>query len=267
MDGLQIFDTDGLNTHALMNKQGIAQPAKQEEKKPVATGNGLSLDDPFDPSAWGLSLGQTQQQAPTPPQVQVPQQQQLVMAKADPNNPQALPKDQQTLDAMINKGVYNTLGTLAQINAQKNNRLQDMRNQMMKSEGYAPWMGVAEEHYNNMVNMGAPIEQAAASAITHVQSLHRQGCKPPERTSNSLIPNQYSGYGSQNFRGSEFRPDEGTPQMPHFTDEDKIKRRDEWIHQRHTHLDWVKSGGLNGMSYQEMKPEAFNRRIITPSQA
>lgn len=266
MASFEIFDTDGLNTLALMNKEGLPQPRKQEEKKPVATGNGPSLDDPFDPSAWGLNLGQTAPQQPAPVPQQVPQQQQIVAAKADPNNPLALPKDQATLNSMINQGVYNTLGTLAQINAQKNNRLQDMRNQMMKSDGYAPWIGVAEEHYNNMVNMGAPIEQAAASAVQHVQSLHRQGCKPPERTSNSLIPNQYSGYGSQNFRGSEFRPDEGNPQMPHFTDEDKIARRDDWLHKRHVHLDWVKSRGLNGMSYQEMMPEAFNRKIVTPSQ-
>lgn len=260
MDNL-IFDTDGLSTLGLMNKQGLAQPRKQEEKT-VAS----SLNDPFDPSAWGLNLGQTAPQVQPPVMQQQVPQPQIVLAKADPNNPQALPKDQETLNAMINNGVYNTISNLAQINAAKNNRLNDLRNKMMKDEGYAPWTGVAEEHYNNMVNMGAPIEQAAAAAITHVQSLHRQGVRPPERTSNALIPNQYSGYGSQNFRGSEFRPDEGNPQMPHFTDEDKIKRRDEWIHQRHTHLDWVKSGGLNGMSYQEMKPEAFNRKIITPSQ-
>lgn len=260
-----ITDSDGLSGLTLYNNAAariIPREEPKEETKMATGPNVPTLEDAWtNPEYWnvqqigGVPQQQVQQQTP-PPQ----QQQQVVAATATQGNPLALPKDEATLKRMIQQEaqhtMVNTLGTLANINQQKTQTLDAMKRKFSETPGYAPWTGVFENNFNKMVNQGYDIETAKNMSIEHVREMNSLGVKPPDRPQ-GLIP-------SGNNRGTGIdqrylRADESNDVTAHFTDEDKIKTREDWINRRNVAADYIKSGGMNGMSYQEMYPAAFNR--------
>lgn len=262
---MHILDNDGLSGMTLFNNaarhQGLTQ--KKAEEQPVSSDGKPSLDDPFnDPSYWGIMTNQPAQSMAPPQPAPVLQQQTppqtIVAAHADPNNPLALPKDQATLNNMIQQGVMQTIGGLAQINQQKNQTLDTMRRKFLDTPGYQPWYPTFEHTFTKLVNQGHNLEQAKAMSLQTIQELNALGHKPPERAMNAAIPSQYSG-NHANVHGGNFRSDENPDAVTHITDEQKLEAREDWINRRNVHADYVKSNGANGMSFQEMYPAAFNR--------
>lgn len=257
LHGLQLFDRGALRS--------VSQKPRDEEEPDMSK---PTLDNPWaNPEYWGIGAQpQQQQQQPAQqqqspqPQLQqqgVPQQQQpqIVLGKDDPNNPAALPKDQETLNRMVQQNVYGVLGSLAATSQAKQQKINHLRSQFMASEQHRPWYPVAEAYFNKQVNSGFSIEQAAQDAINHISELHRMGMKPPERQQNALIPSQFSG--GVSLGNNQLRTDESSEGLSHYSDEQRLADRERYIKHRRQHQEWIKTGGARGKALHDLYPKAF----------
>lgn len=264
-----IVDRDGLSNLTIFNDAAsriTPKPERQKEEQKMNTGTDAKLPTPTDPwgspDYWNILEQPNPQAQPNRVPAQQAQQQapQIVAAQATQGNPLALPKDPETLNRMIQqeaqKTMVNTLSTLANINQAKNQTLDAMRRKFSETPGYAPWTGVFENNFNKMVNQGYDLDTAKKMSIEHVREMAQLGVKPPERSTSSIPSSNYRG---GNLKANELRPDEDGSSTTFFSDEEKAAAREDWINRRNVAADYVKSGGVNGMSYQEMYPGAFNR--------
>lgn len=284
------IDRDGVSPTSIFNNSAshaLPEPEPRPEPpapEPTAEERLSALEEQVmpktkepwnDPDYWNKGLldtsGSSQNQntsgvAGQVAQHRAPQQhQQSQIVAPQPGEVARLPQSMEELDRVVNQKFVQNMTVMQQHQEKIQNTAHQLQAKFHAHKDYAPWVDIAMSHYWNAVRSGQPIEAAVRSSIAHIESLHNNGARPPERR--SAIPSPGAGGGHYIVGGDDrsFRPDEGgmRGRLGFYSDEDRQRDTQKYINARNDDLDHYKSDGAYGLPMEESYPDALISRRST----